>query len=91
MSFVCELHILESQDVSFQLGNAHNEQVEVRYIADERKVVLSREQIGHSIQGREADYPEFREYISHEAGDSKLVLIVDTSSIEVIVNEGRGS
>lgn len=88
--FVCEVTLSGDQEFEFQFGNRQNERLEVHYSADERKVILTREHIGHRIQGREADYREYREYLVEETGTIKLQMMVDRSSIEVFINEGRG-
>lgn len=82
---ICEFDLLSAKACGIEFRASATEKTVIRYDAVSRKLVLDRSQSGEPVA---ASYGEIRQCAMN--GDRiKLHLFVDTSSVEIFVNDGE--
>lgn len=86
-AFIATVELEEVQDISLHWGNAEDF-VEVRYDAKEHAVFVNRQFLKIETLGEEKIAVIERGVRVKESALSKLIILIDTNSIEVFVNDG---
>ncbi|MGZ0039265.1 glycoside hydrolase family 32 protein [Paenibacillus ottowii] len=82
---ICEVDLLDANIFGIEFRASETEKTVIKYNAISRKLVLDRSQSGESVA---AEYGEVRQ-CTWDKDHIKLHLFVDTSSVEIFVNDGE--
>ncbi|NEU27737.1 sucrose-6-phosphate hydrolase [Paenibacillus polymyxa] len=82
---ICEVDLLDANAFGIEFRASETEKTVIKYNAISRKLVLDRSQSGESVA---AEYGEVRQ-CAWDKDNIKLHLFVDTSSVEIFVNDGE--
>ncbi|TQR96853.1 glycoside hydrolase family 32 protein [Paenibacillus ottowii] len=82
---ICEVDLLDANIFGIEFRASETEKTVIKYNAISRKLVLDRSQSGESVA---AEYGEVRQ-CAWDKDHIKLHLFVDTSSVEIFVNDGE--
>ncbi|KZE82672.1 sucrose-6-phosphate hydrolase [Paenibacillus jamilae] len=82
---ICEVDLLDANTFGIEFRASETEKTVIKYNAISRKLVLDRSQSGESVA---AEYGEVRQ-CAWDKDHIKLHLFVDTSSVEIFVNDGE--
>ncbi|QDY85147.1 sucrose-6-phosphate hydrolase [Paenibacillus polymyxa] len=82
---ICEVDLLDANEFGIEFRASETQKTVIKYSAVSRKLVLDRSQSGESVA---AEYGEVRQ-CAWDKDHLKLHLFVDTSSVEIFVNDGE--
>ncbi|MCV9951456.1 sucrose-6-phosphate hydrolase [Paenibacillus sp. BT-177] len=82
---ICEVDLLDAKAFGIEFRASETEKTVIKYNAVSRKLVLDRSQSGEPVA---AEYGEVRQ-CAWDKDHIKLHLFVDTSSVEIFVNDGE--
>ncbi len=82
---ICEVDLLDANAFGIEFRASETQKTVIKYNAVSRKLVLDRSQSGESVAN---EYGEVRQCV-WDKDHLKLHLFVDTSSVEIFVNDGE--
>ncbi|KAF6583667.1 MULTISPECIES: glycoside hydrolase family 32 protein [Paenibacillus] len=82
---ICEVDLLDAKAFGIEFRASETEKTVIKYNAVSRKLVLDRSQSGEPVA---AEYGEVRQ-CAWDKDHIKLHLFVDTSSVEIFINDGE--
>ncbi|MFT9370512.1 glycoside hydrolase family 32 protein [Paenibacillus polymyxa] len=82
---ICEVDLLDAKAFGIEFRASETEKTVIKYNAVSRKLVLDRSQSGEHVA---AEYGEVRQ-CAWDKDHIKLHLFVDTSSVEIFINDGE--